>query len=173
MSKYLINYTDIKSNSVNELIQKIEETDGVRLDVLTLKDLVFCGSQEIRTGNGVYIFKNKSENIYVGKCSARNFVERISGHFDIRHNGWFNSLLRNIVKNDNEEQSDKNLTRVARYSFKNLSLLLINFEKYDENKINRLEDLLRIVLNPLNKFKTKQFDQRDKIICDVIKSKVQ
>lgn len=172
MSDYVISYKEIESYSIEKLVQLVKDRKGILLKNLTIKDLVFNGSKDIRTGNGVYVFKDIERNIYVGKCSSRNFVERIPAHFDIRHNGWFNSLLRNLVKNGEKIADDENLTKAARYSFDNLSLLLINFEDYDKDKINNLENLLRIVLKPLNQFKRKKFSERERLVCDVINTKV-
>ena len=87
MYNYLINYEDIDNGTINDLINQVNNNPGIPLDQLTLKELVFYQGKEIRTGNGVYIFKENSQIIYVGKCSARNFIERVPAHLDIRHNG--------------------------------------------------------------------------------------
>jgi hypothetical protein len=109
MTQYIIEY---EGQSVIELIKKINELNGLALSELKVMDLVFdrVTGNPIRTGNGVYIFKNSIQTFYIGNCVARNFVERIPAHFDIRHNGWFNSLLKAIIKNNKIEkkQMDSN-----------------------------------------------------------------
>ena len=137
------------------------------LPVLDLKieHLIFYKGKSIYSGNGVYVFKSDSDIIYVGNCTARNFVERIPAHFDLRKGGWFNSLLKAVIKKKyKKEPSDKLLTLAAEEAMRDYELILINFTDKEfypngvKNKkiVNRLETLLRIVLIPLNTFKHKK-----------------
>jgi len=121
---------------------------------LKVKDLVFQNDLPIMTGNGVYIFKENGIPLYVGNCVARNFVERIPAHFDIRRNGWFNSLLVTLIRRtfnrkSKEDKTSANLSQSAKLAFENLDLVLINFSQYDKSAMNRLEDYLKICLKPL------------------------
>lgn len=159
MNKYCLNFEDIKRLTIAEFKDLLKKTEGIPLSNMSLKDLVFIDDEPIYTGNGVYVFKNNDRFIYVGSCCARNFVERIPAHFDIRHQGWFNSLLKNIVTKEYEEveTTDENLTRAARDAFEKYQIVMVNFLSYDKKReIELLEYLLRISLEPLNKFKTKR-----------------
>jgi len=159
--KYYYELEDILNYDEKSIRNWLELAEGKKLSELTVKDLVFYNDTPIRTGNGVYIFKENNIPLYVGNCVARNFVERIPAHFDIRHNGWFNSLLVNLInrslpKKIKENKTDENLTQVAKDAFENLDLILINFPNYDRLAIKRLEVYLRITLKPLNGYKHKK-----------------
>src|SRR5690606_6695075 len=110
---------------------------------------------------------------YVGNCVARNFVERIPAHFDVRHSGWFNSLLVTLIRRTynrkfKEDKTDANLSQSAELAFENLDLVLINFSQYDKSAMNRLEDYLKICLKPLNGFKHKKLNQNEITVRDYI-----
>ncbi len=167
---YIIDIEEILEKNEEEISNLfLKEIKGIKISDLKVKDLVFCSNNTpIRTGNGVYIFKYKDTAIYVGNCVARNFVERIPAHFDIRHNGWFNSMLRSILKNNNKEASDENLEKEALYAFNNFELILINFPKYNKEAMNKLEVYLRIVLDPINGFKHKKLEYANTIVKDYI-----
>lgn len=166
MNKYIYivkELLDLNSSSIKEWGNSIE---GIKLSDLKVKDLVFHNGLPIRSGNGVYIFKEENLPIYVGNCVSRNFVERIPGHFNIRHNGWFNSLLVTLIRGQYrrkhiDDKTDDNLTNTAKLAFENLDLVLINFPKYNKPAINKLEDFLRITLDPLNRFKHKKLTSKD------------
>lgn len=177
--KYLISIDEILDFNHEKLNNWFSEVKGIKISNLKVKDLVFYNDEPILTGNGVYIFKEKNNAIYVGNCVARNFVERIPAHFDIRHNGWFNSLLVNLIKrkynsdkNRKEYKTDENLIEAAEFAFNNLELVLINFPEYNKLAINRLEVFFKIVLNPINGFKHKTLQNVDINIRDYIQYKL-
>jgi len=162
---------DHNPESIRELFMSANL--GRKLSELRVEELVFHEGKDIRTGNGVYIFKEMETPLYVGNCVARNFVERIPAHFDIRSNGWFNSLLVNLIGRDlqrksKEDKTDENLTKFATHAFENLDLILINFPLYDKLAINKLEDYLRITLQPLNGFKHKRLHRPDITVQEYI-----
>lgn len=188
---YLINYDKVKIWKIKDAKSKLNEIEGLPLSDCTIKKLVFYNDEPILTGNGVYIFfkinnknddknNNDKEYLYVGKCSSRSFVERVPSHFDIRNIGWFNSYLRNLVNENQEEkikvkefhnpsskqkENDYNdlLKDKANISLNKHRLILINFENenYDSEKISKLEDIFNVILEPLNKYKNKKIDDRD------------
>ena len=159
-NEYLLNVSDLKDLTITEVIEKLKTTSGLRLKTCTIADLVFFEEKPIYSGNGVYIFKENENFIYVGNCVARNFIERIPAHFDVRHNGWFNSLLVNIIKKkyNKSEKTNELLVEAAKHAFENYSLILINYEDYCKESIDRLETTLRIVLKPYNTFKGKKLN---------------
>lgn len=156
-ARYLIQYEDIKhiENDIPELIKLINDTPGFPVKDLKIMDLVFNDGKPIYRGVGVYIFKTSQKVYYVGSCVSRNFVERIPAHFDVRHGGWFNTLLKFIMKQDHKLRSDQNLTEAALHAFENLKLVLINFDRADDtqikHRIKNLESRLgRDCLKPYN-----------------------
>ena len=157
---YLLNINNLKDLTIEQVTEKLTITSGIKLKDCNLADLVFFEGKPIYSGNGVYLFKENNEFIYVGNCVARNFIERIPAHFDVRKIGWFNSLLVNIIKKEynTSEKTDELLVKAAKHAFENYSLILINFEDYSKDSINKLETTLRIILKPYNTFKNKKLD---------------
>ncbi len=182
---YLLNYDKIKDSKISEIKEVIDKIEGLLFSKCTISNFVFYNNNPILTGNGVYIFFKNEDNknrkyLYVGKCSSRSFVERTPSHFDIRNTGWFNSYLRNLV-NENRDKKilvrefnnpesncmkreyNTSLQRNARIALDSHRLILINFvnENHNNQKISRLEDIFNIVLEPLNKYKTKRIDNQE------------
>lgn len=164
-SDYLIQFKEIKCLSISELTELLLQKKGLPVSDLKVAQLSFYKGTPIYSGNGVYLFKTEDRVMYVGNCTARNFVERIPGHFDLRAGGWFNSLLKAVVKKKyNETVSDTTLIKAATEAIDTFELILINFsnaEFYpngikDKKTVNQLENLLRITLQPLNTFKHKK-----------------
>jgi hypothetical protein len=153
---YLITYDDAKS--IQQFVDEIKIIEGIPLKDLKVKDLLYYNGEPIRSGIGVYIFKSKDKCYYVGNCVARCFAERIPAHFDLRKVGWFNTLLKTIIKNkfQDKEITDDSLHIAAKFAFENLSLVLVNFEycpNYSDQKkrINNLEKHLGEALKSYNK----------------------
>jgi hypothetical protein len=166
LNKYYYELNEILDHNPNSICDWIKSTSGIKLSELKVKDLVFHNGLPIRTGNGVYIFKENDIPLYVGNCVARNFVERIPAHFDVRQNGWFNSLLVTLIKRtfnrkSKDDKTDDNLSQSAKLAFEKLDLVLINFSNYDKLAINILEDYLKITLKPVNGVKHKKLNQEN------------
>ena len=173
MNKYYYEIEEILDHNPVSICNWIKSTSGINLSELKVKDLVFQNGLPIMTGNGVYIFKENNIPLYVGNCISRNFVERIPAHFDVRSNGWFNSLLVTLIRRtynrkSKEDKTDTNLSQSAKLAFENLDLVLINFSKYDKSAIKKLEDYLRITLKPLNGFKHKKLNRTNIPVRDYI-----
>lgn len=141
---YLITYNDNKT--IDEFVDEINSIEGLPIKDLKVMDLVYYKGEPIRSGIGVYIFKSKEKCYYVGNCVARCFAERIPAHFDLRKVGWFNSLLKHIIRGELIEKqiTNESLHQAAKFAFENISLVLINFEYIEDYplqkfKINNLE----------------------------------
>lgn len=151
MKDYLINIEEIERSEIVELISNL---DGLPLSKMKLSDLIFYKEKPILRGCGVYIFKYRGVPIYIGSCVSRSFIERVPSHLDIRKVGWFNSLLKIIIRlkliNCEGEFCDAHLIDAARLANSNVSVVLINFiEEKQREAITRLEDYL------IREFKTK------------------
>jgi len=162
---YLINYQEVKDLNLESFIRIIKSKKGRKLSELKVKDLTYHNGEIIYPGEGVYIFrdtKNDNRIILVGKVTSMSFTERISKHFDVRRNAWFNRLLKIVWENKNpninaDNIKDENLIEISKSVFSRMDIVLINFI-YEHNKsrkkINRIEKLLRASTKTLNKFKT-------------------
>jgi hypothetical protein len=118
-NEYLINFDAISKYTISQLKTILEKTEGIKVKDCLISDLVFYDGKPIYSGNGVYIFKYNDIFIYVGSCVARNFVERIPAHFDLRQSGWFNSLLQRILDKQNKERSNETLAEAGRLAIDN------------------------------------------------------
>ena len=153
---YLITYIDNKS--LEQFIDEINSIEGLPLKDLKVMDLIYYKGEPIRSGIGVYIFKSKEKCYYVGNCVARCFAERIPAHFDLRKVGWFNTLLKTIIKHEfaDKEITDESLHQAAKFAFENIKLVLINFE-YNKHYINqkiRINNLERNLGGSLKSYNT-------------------
>ncbi len=160
--KYCLNFENIKNKKLREIKIILNNLDNyIRLSELKVKDLVFLKDKPIKTGNGVYVFRNEKDIVYVGKCSGRSFIERISSHFDIREEAWMNSLLKFKRQKENKKCS---LAKIAKSVFNQYFVLMINFENPENNKdyCAKLETCLIGILMPeLNSKKEKDnYDEK-------------
>ncbi|MCC9063755.1 hypothetical protein [Flavobacterium piscisymbiosum] len=153
---YLITFRDNKTTE--QFVDEINRIEGIALKDLKVRDLLYYNGEPIRSGIGVYIFKSKDKCYYVGNCVARCFAERIPAHFDLRKVGWFNTLLKTIIKNEfaDKEITDDSLHIAAKFAFDNINLVLVNFEYHkhyinQKIKINNLERDLGKALSSYNK----------------------
>jgi hypothetical protein len=166
---YLINYQTVKELNLESFIRTIKSKKGKKLSELKVKDLTYHNGEIIYPGEGVYIFrdiKNDNKIILVGKVTSMSFTERISKHFDIRKNAWFNRLLKIVWENENpnidtDYIKDENLIEISKSVFSRMDIVLINFiYEHDKSrkKIYKIEKLLRASTETLNKFKTIRID---------------
>ncbi len=164
---YLIEYKDIKNLSIENALKKIEQTKGLALSQMRLQNLNYCNGKHIYPGHGVYLFRKGTDIVYVGKVRNMSFIERIPKHFDLRHRGWFNRLLKIICEkelNISHRDSDDNLKIANQYAFENLNLVLIHF--HENTKVDGIERLLRSCTNALNCFKTLKYRRLDQKLED-------
>ena len=153
MDNYLLQYSDLENLTLREFKDKVEKLQGINLKDLKISDLTFYNGNPILPSEGVYIFREGTNFVYVGKVTSMSFTERIPKHFDTRTFAWFNRLLKIICEKKNEKEiTDENLIEASKFAFKNLNLILINFTKRE--RINSIEKLLRASTNTLNRFKT-------------------
>lgn len=112
------------SQTWDDLIDDIKNSDGKKIADLTLKELVFDGDKF--TGNGVYILKDHTKKIrYIGKATSRPFVERLAGHLDLREVAGFNNVLVDIVEVDLNEEVTNDTLRKAGNQFMDYSIILL------------------------------------------------
>lgn len=165
MDDYLIEYEDYKNLPVKNLLDAISLSRGQLLQDLKVRDLTYHNSLAIFPGQGVYIFRENKDAVYVGKVSSMSFTERIAKHFDFRNFAWMNGLIKAICsKKMALDINDDNLKLSSEYAFDNLNLVLINFT--ERSKINRTERLLRSCMSPLNKFKYLKENDLEKILFE-------
>lgn len=171
---YLIEFDNIKNMSIKDFLEMLASVGGVsitegglkstdgklkniygkNLNELKLMDLAYHNSQPILPGHGIYIFREGIKVVYVGKATAKSFIERIPAHIDPRIACWFNRLLELVcIKTLNLDWSEENSLQASQHAFSKLNLVLINFKNPNKVEIERFERLLRASAQPLNKFK--------------------
>ena len=130
---------------LEELIAAIHQVEGIKVADLRIHQLI---SEDQNLNHGIYIFKNNLKEIYVGKCTSRSFVERISAHFDNRDGAWMNTILKKISKSNNIT-----IQEAYFYFLKYFQLILIpvNTEIFTKTKINTLEKELINQISTFNK----------------------
>lgn len=157
MSKYLIEFDDHLNLFVNEFIEIINKTEGIRLNELKVKDLTYNNTLII-PGHGIYIFKTDNDILLIGKARSNSFTERIPKHFDIRPKAWFNRLLFITCREHYKvELNDENFKLSSQYVFENGKLLLINMK--NSYQIDQFENILRGTTETLNKFRRKNMTE--------------
>ncbi|CEJ68693.1 hypothetical protein BN1195_00982 [Chryseobacterium oranimense G311] len=157
MPNYLIEFEEFTNLSINQFIDVINQTEGIKLEDLRVKDLTYYKNSLINPGHGVYIFKTDEKILLIGKARSNSFTERISKHFDIRPGAWFNRLLFITCREHFNTKLDENNYKIAsRFVFENGKLILINMKTL--SKIDRFESILRGTTETLNKFKKKKYD---------------
>lgn len=157
MTKYLIEFDEVANLSIEQFKNLINNTEGIKLSELKVKDLTYCNEQIINPGHGIYIFKADKEILLVGKARTTSFTERIPKHFDIRTNAWFNRLLYVICKRKNKwDKNEENYLKSSKFAFESASLILVNMK--NPQQIDQFEKILRGTIKPLNEYKNLKYD---------------
>lgn len=157
MSKYLIEFEEHLNLSINQFIDIINQTEGIKLEDLKVKDLTYYQGELINPGHGIYIFKTNEKILLIGKARSNSFTERISKHFDIRPRAWFNRLLFITCREHfRTELNEENYKLASKFVFENGKLILINMKNYQQ--IDKFESILRGTTETLNKFRRKKYD---------------
>ncbi|MFZ0052943.1 MAG: hypothetical protein WAK96_14295 [Desulfobaccales bacterium] len=139
---YFITYDDYYEKALGNIINLIIKQDKLKMSQMKIKNLIFKEG-----GNGVYLFFDNDDCIYIGSSCGRAFVDRIPAHFDTRKEigRWgFRGVCTGIVK-------ENNCTRFeAASKLLNCGLYLINFKnnEYKQTYCSKLEKLLIYLLQP-------------------------
>lgn len=148
---FFLAYEDYSQLTPASFKQVIEATPTKAISEITIGEL--CSMADYP--NGLYfIFGGDSRQLqYVGKCTARSFIERIPAHFDQRAHAWFNTLPKKLMRNGqcysaaleeslkfeivlfgiHDREAACELERVFRYSYKPLLNTLRRFNNFDAN----------------------------------------
>jgi len=85
-----ISFNEIQNISVNQLIDRLYESNKKIIGDLKLIDLIY----EKQSMTGVYIIFDKDESpVYIGKTGSRAILERLAAHLDLRPGAYMNSFL--------------------------------------------------------------------------------
>lgn len=165
---YLLEYENIKTGSIKDLLALLQDTQGKKLNELKVKDLTYHNDKPIWPGTGVYLFRNEREIVYVGKAQSMSFTERIAKHFDLRTYAWFNRLLELIcTKGLGLEWNNENSITASKYAFEKFNVIFINFA--EPELIDELETLLRSCTPALNKFKNRRKEDLSEIVDECLR----
>jgi hypothetical protein len=93
--KYFVTFEENRHQTLAEFCSLLRSLERKTVGTIQLAEL--CSMAEYP--NGVYLFfANDNELRYVGKSTSRSFIERIASHFDQRHDAWFATLPRRVLK---------------------------------------------------------------------------
>jgi len=130
---------------LEELKEAIYQFKGIKVADLLVHQLI---AVDPNLNHGLYVFKNQSDEIYVGRCTSRSFVERTAAHFDNRYNAWMNNILKKSL-------SSKGISIQESYTYflNSFELVLIPFNTNlnEKTKINALEKELINYIGTFNK----------------------
>ena len=92
---YFVSFDECKSETLDDFSKRLRGMPKKTVGSVTLAEL--CTIAEYP--NGLYLFFDDDNELwYVGKCTARSFIERIPSHFVPRQDAWFNTLPKKIMR---------------------------------------------------------------------------
>ena len=146
---WLVNFQDISLLNLSTIKNDILKSNKIKLSDLKLIDLIYFKNKPILSGNGVYMFFDMNNCIYVGKCSSRSFIERIPDHLDMREiKGWGFASCARLLQDNKKVRDHKEAVNYLLncYSF------LINFTNIHDlpKYCYKLEKIFRYIFSPLN-----------------------
>jgi hypothetical protein len=141
-------------NNFESLLDGVKNTLGKKVNQILLSDFILEEPNGYELNHGIYVFKEGTEIIYIGKASSRPFIERVPAHLDIRRNGWMNNMLKYLSK----DGDPKNYLKQSLHVIENYELLLVLFKTEDctKDKISEAERFLIDNTNCLNKKRRKK-----------------
>ena len=148
-------YDEIKTLTIQELIDKIIKSKKIVIKDIRLIDLIYDRQSLI----GIYVIFNPSgKPVYVGKTGSRAILERIAAHYDLRPNGFMNSFLCALAgMKKGRKGPQANLEELKVAFDKSLEYMLVFVGISDKSKITTIESILARELKPeLNSIKGKK-----------------
>ncbi len=152
LSTFFLAYEDYAESTPASFKKVIESTPTRAISEMTIGEL--CSMTDYPNGLYFIFGGNPRQLQYVGKCTARSFIERIPAHFDQREHAWFNTLPKKLMRNG---QCYSAALREA------LSFEAVLFGIHDKETACKLERVFRYshmpILNSLKKLN--DFDSND------------
>jgi hypothetical protein len=90
---------EMRSLPARMVLERVKQAEKKPLGKLLVYDLLRDGDRPLLWGV-YFFFSRESECLYVGKNSARKFVDRISVHLCLGEKDWMNHLVRRIQKQE-------------------------------------------------------------------------
>ncbi len=93
--EFFVPFDECKNKSLAEFATLLKQLPKKPIGSVTISEL--CSVADYP--NGIYFFFDDDDLLwYVGKATSRSFIERIPAHFDQRHDVWFNTIPKKIMK---------------------------------------------------------------------------
>jgi hypothetical protein len=92
---FFLAYEDYAEFTLASFREVIESTPTKALSEVTIGEL--CSMSDYPNGLYFIFGGNPRELKYIGKCTARSFIERIPSHLDQREWAWFNTLPKKLM----------------------------------------------------------------------------
>jgi hypothetical protein len=136
-------FDEVCSQPARVVLERVQQAEKKSLDDLRIYDLLRDGDRPLSWG--VYFFYSKDGDcLYVGKNSARTFVDRIPVHLCLHPKGWMNHLVKRTRKHEKLDS----LTDAAEAA-RTYTLLLMPISQQEQRKLlAALEKFFRLFAEP-------------------------
>lgn len=144
--EFKLDVDDLIGLSVSDVSLKISETSKRKFNELRFIDMLFDEQNEaIR--HGIYLmFNDKSECVYVGKCSSTHFVDRLGSHLGMSPNYKHTFLSKLVESLELPKTFDGYVTAAKKIG--DYSYMIINANGKGKEYIGMLEKIFMLILNP-------------------------
>lgn len=134
---------EVRTLPARAVIERVRQAEKKPLSELLVYDLLRDGDRPLLWG--VYFFFSRDgQCLYVGKNSARKFVERIPVHLCLHPNDWMNHLVKRMCRDDGFGC----LSDAAEAARSHMLLLMPVSEKEQTKQLAALEKFFRLFAEP-------------------------
>jgi hypothetical protein len=136
-------FDELCTQPARVVLERVQQAEKKPLGDLLIYDLLRDGHRPLLWG--VYFFYSREgECLYVGKNSARKFVERIPVHLCLSKTDWMNTLVRKICKHGGASC----LNDAAEAARSHRLLLVAVSQKEQTKQLAALEKFFRLFAEP-------------------------
>ena len=136
-------FDEICNQPARDVLQRVQEAEKKPLEELLVYDLLREGDRPLLWGV-YFFFSREGQCLYVGKNSARTFVDRIPVHLCLYPRTWMNHLVKRLLK----KEGLACLTAAAEAARSHTLLLIAVSEREQTKQLSALEKFFRLFAEP-------------------------
>lgn len=136
-------FDEVCTQPARVVLERVRQAEKKPLGELLVYDLLREGERPLFWG-AYFFFSRDGQCLYVGKNSARKFVERIPVHLCLHPKDWMNHLVKRICR----FESLGCLTDAAEAARTHTLLLMPISEKEQKTQLGVLEKFFRLFAEP-------------------------